>query len=144
LTVAKTKKERWESDAAADDYLAAGNFLRLLLAPARVTTVVDELRRARVDHHRANDLLRAAHLPLLPIDDTEVGKDLKKVKRGEKLSPVLLVRGALGTGPALTIADGYHRICASYHLNEDADIPCLITELPASAHGVADDTRYTN
>ena len=26
----------------------------------------------------------------------------------------------------LTVADGYHRICASYHLDEDADIPCRI------------------
>jgi hypothetical protein len=26
----------------------------------------------------------------------------------------------------LTIADGFHRICASYHLDEDADIPCRI------------------
>jgi hypothetical protein len=23
----------------------------------------------------------------------------------------------------LTIADGYHRVCASYHIDEDADIP---------------------
>ena len=27
-------------------------------------------------------------------------------------------------------ADGYHRICASYHLNEDAEIPCRIVDLP--------------
>jgi hypothetical protein len=26
----------------------------------------------------------------------------------------------------LTVADGFHRICASYHLDEDADIPCRI------------------
>jgi hypothetical protein len=31
---------------------------------------------------------------------------------------------------ALTIADGYHRICASYHLDEDADIPCRIADPP--------------
>jgi hypothetical protein len=29
----------------------------------------------------------------------------------------------------LTIADGYHRICASHHLNEDADIPCRLVDL---------------
>ena len=28
----------------------------------------------------------------------------------------------------LTIADGYHRVCASYHVNEDADIPCLLVD----------------
>jgi hypothetical protein len=43
---------------------------------------------------------------------------------------VLLVRGRLGAAEVpLTVADGYHRICASYHLNEDADIPCRIVDL---------------
>jgi len=30
----------------------------------------------------------------------------------------------------LIVADGYHRICASYHLDEDADIPCRLVDLP--------------
>jgi hypothetical protein len=57
-----------------------------------------------------------------------VARDLKKVKRGEQLSPVLLVRGNLAKGIPLTVADGYHRICASYHLSEDEDIPCRIAD----------------
>lgn len=39
----------------------------------------------------------------------------------------------LGRGVPLRIADGYHRVCASYHLSEDAEIPCRIAELPAIA-----------
>jgi hypothetical protein len=37
----------------------------------------------------------------------------------------------------MTTADGYHRICASYHLDEDADIPCRIVDLakPSRASG---------
>jgi hypothetical protein len=31
---------------------------------------------------------------------------------------------------ALTIADGYHRICASYLIDENADIPCRIVDAP--------------
>jgi hypothetical protein len=58
-----------------------------------------------------------------------VAKDLKKVKAGDKLSPVLTVRGNVRTGQALTIADGYHRICASYHLDENEDIPCRLVDL---------------
>jgi hypothetical protein len=42
---------------------------------------------------------------------------------------VLLVRGRLGAGVPLTVADGYHRICASYHLDENAPIPCRIADL---------------
>ncbi len=42
---------------------------------------------------------------------------------GKALSPVLLVRGELREDIALQIADGYHRVCASYHLDENTDIP---------------------
>jgi hypothetical protein len=30
------------------------------------------------------------------------------------------------------VADGYHRICASYYLDENTDIPCKIADLPSS------------
>ncbi len=81
----------------------------------------------------AKDILRAAGLPLLPVDDPEVAKDVKKVAAGQALSPVLLVRGDLAAGRPLQIADGYHRVCASYHLNEDTEIPCRIADTPAAA-----------
>jgi hypothetical protein len=74
-----------------------------------------------LEHFAAKDILRAAGLPLLSADDPEVAADLEKVKRGSKLSPVLLVRGE-----PLWIADGYHRVCASYHLDEKAQVPCRI------------------
>ena len=50
------------------------------------------------------------------------------VKKGKALSPVLLVRGEIGRYP-LVVADGYHRICASYHLDEDTEIPCRMVAL---------------
>ena len=40
---------------------------------------------------------------------------------GTELSPVLLVRGT-----PLWVADGYHRVCASYHIDENTSIPCRI------------------
>ncbi|MGH9121060.1 MAG: hypothetical protein ACRDYC_03815, partial [Acidimicrobiales bacterium] len=67
------------------------------------------------------DLLRAAGLALLPPDDPEVVNDLKKVKAGLKLSPVLLV-----WGEPLWVADGYHRVCTSYHIDPKALVPCRI------------------
>jgi hypothetical protein len=36
-------------------------------------------------------------------------------------------------GVPLTIADGYHRVCASYHLDENADIPCHLADLTAES-----------
>ena len=50
--------------------------------------------------------------------------DLAKVAAGKPLSPILLVRGV--TGGALIVADGYHRVCASYWLDENTDIPCVL------------------
>jgi hypothetical protein len=55
---------------------------------------------------------------------------LNKVRDGERLSSVLLVRGRGETGGALVVADGYHRICASYYLNEDAEIPRRLVASP--------------
>jgi len=80
-------------------------------------------------HRKAKDLLRASGLPVLAADNFHVAKDLKKVAQGTLLSPVLLVRGVLRTDMPLIVADGYHRICASYHLDEDADIPRRIADL---------------
>ena len=45
------------------------------------------------------------------------------------LSPVLCVRGLVRMRVPLIVADGYHRMCASYHLNEDANIPVRIIDL---------------
>jgi hypothetical protein len=30
------------------------------------------------------------------------------------------------------VADGFHRLCASYHGDETTDIPCRIVDRPAS------------
>jgi hypothetical protein len=60
---------------------------------------------------------------LLAADDSEVSADLEKVKGGEKLSPVLLL-----VGSPLVVADGYHRICASYHLDEKTLVPCRLVQ----------------
>ena len=77
-------------------------------------------------YKKAKDLLRASRLALLPVDNPHVAADLAKIKKGKQLSPILLVRGELANGVALQIADGYHRVCASYHTDENTDIPVKI------------------
>jgi len=122
------KNIRWATEPAGSDYAAAATYLSLLLDEGQADAIARHLTTAPPVCHRANDLLRASALALLPVDDPEVAKDLKKVRKGRQLPPVLLVRGDLGRRP-VTVADGYHRICASYHLDEDADIPCRIADL---------------
>lgn len=126
------KREHWKVDPEPHDFPAAGDYLSLTLRRAEVLAVVRKLKAATVSRHLATDLLRAGRLPLLPIDDPEVVRDLKKVRKGELLSPVLLVRGDLPGDQALTIADGYHRVCASYHLDEDATIPARLVDGPVA------------
>jgi hypothetical protein len=121
--------EHWGDHPAEHDYPAAAAYLSLICSPAQVKTLVSSLRRAPIERRKAKDLLRASRLALLPPDNAHVASDLAKVKAGTPLSPVLLVRGDLGQDIPLTIADGYHRVCASYHLNENADIPCHLVDL---------------
>lgn len=125
-----TKKEHWKAEPDEHDYPAAGAYLSLLMTKAEVTATVRKLKAATLSTSKAQDLLRASRLEMLPIDNHEVLRDLKKVRKGELLSPLLLVRGHAGSDVALTVADGYHRICASYHLDEDTDIPCRIVDPP--------------
>jgi|HubBroStandDraft_4_1064222.scaffolds.fasta_scaffold569556_2 hypothetical protein len=124
------QREHWKNEPDDHDYPAAGDYLSLLLGHDEADSAVAALRAATIIHRKAKDLLRASALALLPPDNVHVAVDLDKVKKGERLSPVLLIRGQLQSDVALTIADGYHRICASYHLDEDADIPCRIADPP--------------
>lgn len=125
-----TDNDHWKPEPEEHDYPAAASYLSLLMAAADAEKLVDELRSAPIAHFKAKDLLRASGLALLPTDNPHVASDLKKVGKGLKLSPVLVVRGDIRTSAHLQIADGYHRICASYHLDEDTDIPCRMAELP--------------
>jgi hypothetical protein len=112
--------EHWQDRPQVQDFPAARSYLSLLVGPVAAAKMARALRREQtLQQYAAKDILRAAGLPLLAPDDPEVAADLEKVKSGTKLSPVLLVHGA-----PLWVADGYHRVCASYHLDEKIPVPC--------------------
>jgi hypothetical protein len=114
--------EHWQNEPDAHDYPAAESYLSLLVGRTSAARLVGALQASlTLEHFAAKDILRAAGLPLLAADDTEVAANLEKVRHGKKLSPVLLAEG-----DPLWIADGYHRVCASYHLDEKAQVPCRI------------------
>ena len=122
------KVVHWGEEPDEHDYPAAASFLSLICEPTEVRRLVTALKAAPIVHHQAKDLLRASGLALLPADNFHVASDLAKIARGESLSPVLLMRGDFRRGVPLTIADGYHRVCASYHVDENADIPCHLVD----------------
>jgi disulfide oxidoreductase YuzD len=60
----------------------------------------------------------------LGVSNSHVQKDIDKINNGKELSPLLLVRNL--DEYKVIIADGYHRLCAIYTIDEDALIPCKI------------------
>lgn len=122
---------KWMDKPENHDYAAAENFLSLIMGPDDAKTLAKLLEkrgeRGQIDGFKAKDILRASKEELLPLENDQVRKNLAKIAKGQKLSPILLVRGS-GTDsnyPCI-IADGYHRVCASYWLDENTEIPCVI------------------
>ena len=132
--VVAVPQELWEHTPDEHDYPAAQSYLSLCTSAKQAATLVSLLRDAPIELHKAKDLLRATGLQLLSLEDPSVKRDLAKVIMGTMLSPVLVVRGDIRAGVDATIADGYHRMCASYHLSENESIPCRIIDLPAAKH----------
>ena len=119
-------KPKWLDEPQKHDYPAAASYLSLIAGPKAVRRAVKALEQADTVSFKAKDLLRAAGLPLLPADDPDVAKELGRVRAGTPLSPCLVIRGSKKAGTAARIADGYHRICASYHLSEDTVVSARI------------------
>ena len=115
---------KWLDGPEAHDYDAAAAYLSMLADNDAVDKTVAALKAAKPVYQKAKDILRAAGLKLLPETNAHVRLDLAKISDGTKLSPILLVRGSAVGGYALQIADGYHRVCASYLTYENTNIPC--------------------
>jgi hypothetical protein len=128
----------WKAEPEEHDYPAAASYLSLLAPAAQVSDLVARLKSSDIEYYKAKDMLRASGLPLLGKDNAHVAADLKKIANNKALSPVLLVRGDLLSAVVLHIADGYHRVCASYHVDENTDIPCRIADRPDA---IAEQTR---
>ena len=114
----------WLPKPEEHNYPAAQSYLSLIEDESAAKRLVGILRRAPVSHFKAKDIFRASGLSLLGVSNSHVEKDRKKIKNGKELSPLLLVRDR--TRGKVVIADGYHRLCAVYSLDEDALIPCKI------------------
>jgi hypothetical protein len=125
-------KAVWKNRPEPQDFPAAAAFLALLFSPREAAALTRKLRKGKVVAHAGKDIFRASGLHLLPRDDPHVAADLRKIAKGKKMSPVLLVRGDGTRGYKLIIADGFHRVCAAYHHNYDEPVPCVIVARPKS------------
>jgi hypothetical protein len=116
-------KIKWAQDVDKDNYPAAESYLSLIFKKENAAQFVRELRRAPIVQFEAKDVLRASRLPIDRSSD-RLSEEKRKVLKGEKLSPILLVRDER-TGTVI-IADGFHRLCVTYIFTEDAKVPAKI------------------
>ena len=117
-----TRDNLWLQEPEDHDFPAALDYLELLFTPDKAWEIVQKLKEASTITKKSKDILRASKLALLPDTNIHVKETLKKVEKNKKLSPILLVRGE----HELIIADGYHRLCCSYYLTEDLEVPCRL------------------
>lgn len=117
----KKKAVKWAKKPTAMELRAAGTYLSLLYPPPHCKKTEARLGRAGIATYKASDIFRASGVKF---SAQGVGAERKKMRSGKEISPLLLVRdGALGK---VIIADGYHRLCAVYEIDEDIEVPCSI------------------
>jgi len=120
----QTPSITWQDDAPPSDYEAAGHYLSLVDVQKNIDKALADLKAGAIVEYKATDLLRAAQLIVPKADDRPTREQIKKIKHGEPVSPVLLVRV-----PALRkviVADGFHRICAAYRIDPDVVLHCKL------------------
>ena len=117
-------KIKWLDKPQKHDYRAAARYLSLTMSQRKAEAIASKLKRADMAEFAAKDIFRSSELSLLGVSNSHVEKDVDAITGGGKLSPLLLCRDQ--ANGRLIIADGYHRLCAVYKLDEDAMIPCKI------------------
>ena len=118
------KKIKWFAAPEDHDYSAAESYLLLVYESDYISKIIDKLKLEKITVFQAKDIFRASQLSLLGVSNSHVEKDTIKISKGKELSPILLVRDKVND--KVIIADGYHRLCAVYSVDEDAMIPCKI------------------
>jgi len=122
--MAKRSRIRWLAQPKPGNYPAAQSYLSLVFDDRTAAKYVRQLKRAPVSQFKSKDIFRASSLSLLGISNYFVERDRRKILDGESLSPILLVRDTLNR--RVIVADGYHRLCSVYSIDEEAPIPCKI------------------
>lgn len=103
----------WLDEADDDHFDDAYDYLSLHWLPRQAGPAVEALRHAGVVKYHPGDLLRAAGLDPLRLDDPLVRREVAKAIADRGFQPVLVVNLPEG----VVIADGLHRLSAAYALD---------------------------
>ena len=113
---------KWLEECEPHTYLAALDYLELVIEPIKAKELVDEIKSATIVFKKAKDIFRASKLKCLDDDNERVRSNLEKISKGKPLSPVLIVV----FNNKLIIADGWHRSSLARILGENTLIACKI------------------
>jgi hypothetical protein len=120
----KAPQPQWLQKVEDHDLVAAASYLALIYPRTQCEALIAALKTVELVQFKAKDVFRASQLSLLGISNSHVEKDRAQIDKGTPLSPLLLVRDE--KNGKVVVADGYHRLCAVYQVDEDAWIPCKI------------------
>ena len=116
----------WETTADKDNARDASRYLAMYKTQKNADRIVDDLKAGALVTFKAKDILRAACLPPVALDNQHVQAALGLIADGVPLTPVYLLRGKLKGGVPVCIVDGYHRISAAYYTDPSADVSAYI------------------
>ena len=122
--MSKNTKIIWFTKPGKNDYQSSLSYLSLIFDIKSAKKLVKSLKKVSMTSFKAKDIFRSSGLSLLGISNGHVEKSTKKIQTGIRLPPLLLVRD--DRQRRLIIAEGYHRLCSVYLIDEDANIPCKI------------------
>jgi len=125
-------KLNWKEEPDDHDYPAASDYLSLTVEP-EIAAAGDPPPQGADHPLQGEGPAPGEPLGVTAHQQRPRRQGRRQAEQGKLLSPVLLIRGRLRDSIPLTIADGYHRICASYHIDEDADIRCRMVDLAGTA-----------
>lgn len=119
----------WHPNPSNSQWLDLEEYLNLKFTSDTAKKLYSKFEDKVKDHKsktfQAKDILRAANMlnekGILPADDKIVQKELKLFKNGKSIAPIMLVKQH--PNQKLLIVDGFHRLCAIYHI--DPEMHCL-------------------
>lgn len=120
----KKAEPKWLDKPADKDIKSAETFLGLLYGPKKARQYAKRLAKADLQQYAARDLLRASEMPIAEVQAFDWVKQRKEITDGTPMSPILLIRQE--NGGHLIIADGFHRLCAVFSIDQDAPVLCFV------------------
>ncbi len=117
-------KIKWLKSSSDKDFDAARRFLEILYGARRAKRYVARLKDAPICEYLAKDILRASGTSLLELQAFDWTKQHDEIRNGTPLSPILLIRREKAN--RIVVADGFHRLCASFTFDEQSEVRCLI------------------